>query len=153
MPCAGNSDELCGGNQRLDLYQATQTSTTSWSYMGCFTDNTSSRTLKNYIVVPGGQGATTRESCQSACQALGYTVSGVEYANECCKFPLPHFPSSRTVLTTYPTPQSATTQSSKAANPHQMEPRAATWAALVTRPRSAAATFASTSSSRRRGCR
>jgi hypothetical protein len=86
MACAGNSNEICGGNQRLDVYQSTSASSTKWTSLGCYTDSTSARTLSNYITVPGGTGATTIESCQAACLALGYSLAGVEYANECCKF-------------------------------------------------------------------
>lgn len=82
MACAGNSGEICGGNQRLDVYQ----SSTAWKFLGCYTDKVLSRTLDDYITVPGGQGATTIENCQAACRAAGYTLAGVEYANECCKF-------------------------------------------------------------------
>lgn len=86
MPCAGNSNELCGGNRLLDVYQSTTASSTQWTALGCYTDSTSARTLSHYIIVPGGQSATTIESCQAACLALGYRLAGVEYANECCKF-------------------------------------------------------------------
>jgi glucan 1,3-beta-glucosidase len=82
MACAGNPGEICGGNQRLDVYQ----SSTAWKFLGCYTDKVLARTLDDYITVPGGQGATTIENCQAACRAAGYTLAGVEYANECCKF-------------------------------------------------------------------
>jgi glucan endo-1,3-alpha-glucosidase len=82
MACAGNSGETCGGNRRLDVYQ----SSSGWASLGCYTDNASTRTLSHYITVPGGQGATTIEACQSACFALGYSYAGIEYANECCEF-------------------------------------------------------------------
>jgi len=84
MACAGNAAETCGGNLRIDIYEHT-----GWTLLGCYTDNVNARTLSNYIVVPGGQSATTIESCQAACIAAGYSLAGVEYANECCKFPYP----------------------------------------------------------------
>jgi len=83
MACAGNSAETCGGNLRLDLYEYT-----GWIPLGCYTDNVNARTLSDYVIVSGGQSATTIESCQAACKAAGYSLAGVEYANECCKFPL-----------------------------------------------------------------
>jgi WSC domain len=82
MGCAGNSAEICGGNLRIDLFQSTP-----WVSLGCYTDNVNARTLANYIIVPGGQGATTIETCQAACKAAGYLLAGIEYANECCKPP------------------------------------------------------------------
>jgi glucan 1,3-beta-glucosidase len=63
---------------------------TGWNYLGCYSDNPSARTFSYYLVVPGGQGATTIQSCVAACSALGYSLAGIEYANECCKFPLLH---------------------------------------------------------------
>lgn len=38
--------------------------------------------------VPGGAQAMTIESCQAVCLGLGYTLAGLEYADECCKLPL-----------------------------------------------------------------
>jgi hypothetical protein len=69
----------------IALFQS-PSSPSGWTFKGCYSDNPSARTLGNYIVVPGGTGATTIESCLSACKASGYSLAGVEYANECCKF-------------------------------------------------------------------
>jgi hypothetical protein len=85
MPCAGNSGEICGGNRAMDVYQSTTTSSGHWTALGCYTDSISARAMSHYITVPSGQSATTIESCQAACLALGYTLAGVEAANECCK--------------------------------------------------------------------
>jgi hypothetical protein len=41
------------------------------------------RTLPNGVAVTG---ALTVDLCTSACQAQGYTLAGVEYAGECCKY-------------------------------------------------------------------
>jgi hypothetical protein len=57
-----------------------------WNFLGCYSDNPYARTLSHYLIVPGGQGATTIQACVAACSALGYSLAGVEYANECCKF-------------------------------------------------------------------
>jgi glucan 1,3-beta-glucosidase len=70
----------------IALFQAAY-SPSGWTFLGCYTDNPTARTLTTYLVVPGGQGATTIETCLAACQALGYSLAGLEYANECCKFP------------------------------------------------------------------
>lgn len=62
-----------------------------WTALGCYTDSVSARTLSVGTSVPGGAGAMSIEACQSACVAGGYVYSGVEYAQECCKF-LPYSP-------------------------------------------------------------
>jgi hypothetical protein len=42
-----------------------------WTFLGCYTDNVS----------------MTVEACQSTCLGLGYSLAGVEYADECCQYP------------------------------------------------------------------
>jgi glucan 1,3-beta-glucosidase len=99
MACAGNSAETCGGPDRLDLYgyggasatstsalaSATATASAGWNFRGCYTDSVSARTLSHTEVVPGGASGITVEACQTVCHSLGYTLAGVEYADECCK--------------------------------------------------------------------
>lgn len=58
----------------------------SWSLLGCYTDSVSARSLAEGISVPGGATNMTVQNCQAECQALGFTLAGVEYADECCKF-------------------------------------------------------------------
>ena len=62
------------------------TSTAGWTLLGCYTDNVAARTLVNGEAVPGGASAMTVEACQSTCLGLGYSLAGVEYADECCKY-------------------------------------------------------------------
>lgn len=57
----------------------------SWTYLGCYTDNVSGRALPNGEQVPGGTNAMTNELCQATCSAAGFTIAGTEYAGECCK--------------------------------------------------------------------
>ena len=57
----------------------------SWSFLGCYTDNVSGRALPNGEAVPGGTNAMTNELCQSTCFAAGFSIAGTEYAGECCK--------------------------------------------------------------------
>jgi hypothetical protein len=93
MACAGNGAETCGGNHRMNIYQASTTTTAkSWKSLGCYTDSSSARTLVNYQ--SNAPKALTIESCQSICQTAGYTYAGVEYANECCMLssPFSRFP-------------------------------------------------------------
>lgn len=90
MPCSGNSSELCGGSNRLNVYQLS-TSTkpspepipTGWSALGCFTDNVSMRTLSQGQAVAGGYTNMSVANCISACQSAGYGLAGLEYSQEC----------------------------------------------------------------------
>jgi hypothetical protein len=45
-------------------------------------DTVSSRTLERSV----DAGSTTVESCVSACQSQMFTIAGLEYAQECCRF-------------------------------------------------------------------
>lgn len=56
-----------------------------WTFLGCYSDNVSARTLKNGLQVPGGASAMTVELCEATCIAAGYVLAGVEYSGECCK--------------------------------------------------------------------
>jgi glucan 1,3-beta-glucosidase len=58
----------------------------SWVSLGCYTDDVAGRAMKGYPV-PGGAQAMTIESCQATCLGLGYTLAGLEYADDCCKLP------------------------------------------------------------------
>ncbi len=96
MACLGNSAEICGGSNRLNIYQYI-----GWNAYGCYTDSSSARSLANNVVVPGGQSLTTTESCQAACLSAGYSLAGSEYGQECCKLILINSPSVYTMMTDY----------------------------------------------------
>ncbi len=64
---------------------ASATPSSSWEYLGCYTDSISARSLGHGVGVPGGASQMTVEACTAVCQASGYTLSGVEYSGECCK--------------------------------------------------------------------
>lgn len=96
MTCSGAPTETCGGPNRLDLYSyasttvastATTTSVsatataTGWNFRGCYTDSVAARTLGH----PYPANPMTVEKCLASCQAAGYILAGVEYAQECCK--------------------------------------------------------------------
>jgi len=101
MACAGNAAETCGGPNRLDLYSygsggtaptstktstsasATATSSAGWNFRGCYTDSVAARSLSHGEIPSGGAATMTIEACQSLCQGLGYTLAGLEYADEC----------------------------------------------------------------------
>ncbi|KAH8800438.1 hypothetical protein F5884DRAFT_685979 [Xylogone sp. PMI_703] len=65
---------------------STPTGNKSWKSLGCYSDSVAARTLSFGQQIPGGPGALTLEACQSLCQKQGYTLAGVEYADECCMF-------------------------------------------------------------------
>lgn len=90
MLCAGNSSEFCGGSNRVQLYRSTSAapppaagSPSGWKSLGCFTDDGGARTLGTQQEVLGGYLNMTVEGCLSACSSLGYSLSGLEYAQEC----------------------------------------------------------------------
>ena len=59
---------------------------TGWNFLGCYADNVNGRTLVNQVQVAGGASAMSVEACETACKAAGYTIAGVEYSGECCKY-------------------------------------------------------------------
>ena len=65
------------------------TGTKTWKSLGCYTDSVAARSLAFGQAVPGGPDALTVEICQSLCQKQGYSLAGVEYADECCTSLLP----------------------------------------------------------------
>ena len=104
MACNGNSAEICGGANRLNVYMQSTTSSSSsittsasitsstttspgatgsapagWQNLGCYTDSTGARSLNTTLYLVG---AMTVELCTSNCKAQGFTLSGVEYADE-----------------------------------------------------------------------
>lgn len=52
----------------------------STNYQGCFHEPSNGRALPNKVSTNGNN---TVESCQAACSAAGFTVSGAEYSSEC----------------------------------------------------------------------
>lgn len=59
---------------------------TGWNFLGCYSDNTTGRTLGNQVQVSGGASGMSIEACETACKAAGYTIAGVEYSGECCTY-------------------------------------------------------------------
>ncbi|KAF2817554.1 WSC-domain-containing protein, partial [Mytilinidion resinicola] len=98
MACNGDKSEFCGGSNRLNLYQVTSTATSSattsappsaeplptgWTARGCYSDSLAARTLKTFFSIPGGAEAMTVEACVAGCASSGFTIAGLEYAQEC----------------------------------------------------------------------
>lgn len=50
-------------------------------------EGTNGRALTTGMGVAGGASAMTVALCTSTCGAAGFSLSGVEYARECCKIP------------------------------------------------------------------
>ncbi|KAJ3505116.1 hypothetical protein NLJ89_g7582 [Agrocybe chaxingu] len=66
-----------------------------WTYVGCFTDIASSRTLLEAVTVdPELTPATCTEFCQGTTTApTGFNFAGTEFTSECCTYSLPSFSS------------------------------------------------------------
>jgi len=91
-PCVGNYSETCGGSDSLSLYwnghvvQPLPVFVQSFgasNLLGCFTDSNDARTLTVQVSVTGGQYNNSVESCVPTCNAAGYSIAGVEFAEEC----------------------------------------------------------------------
>lgn len=87
MLCTGDSTETCGGSGYLSLYQnpnsnlpASPSTVGPYSFVGCYTDSQSSRTLPD---ARHDDSALTVESCAAFCTSGGYSYMGTEYAGEC----------------------------------------------------------------------
>lgn len=78
MPCSGDTTQICGGSDRLTMYQLT-----SWVPMGCYTDVTTSRTLANGMYDDVTRRSMTTKLCQATCSKAGYSFAGIEYGGQC----------------------------------------------------------------------
>ncbi|KAJ7159926.1 WSC domain-containing protein [Mycena crocata] len=91
LRCAGDVSQVCGGNNRLTVFQDTSTASPPapnatipasvgdegrWNHTGCFVDSVSARALPASMSVDGG---ATAEKCTNACQDKGFSVAGLEY--------------------------------------------------------------------------
>ncbi|KAK6523447.1 hypothetical protein TWF281_001429 [Arthrobotrys megalospora] len=88
-PCAGNTAELCGGGDRIGLYQNSAyqpppkptavPKVGDFAYKGCFADSSSNRAVTDKSLVDWS--GMTVEKCIAA--AAGYKYAAVEYYGEC----------------------------------------------------------------------
>ncbi|ESZ98504.1 hypothetical protein SBOR_1166 [Sclerotinia borealis F-4128] len=89
MTCPGNVTEFCGGPNRLSLFwngkipPQTNPGSGLWKFSGCYTEGQGGRLLPYQVTPTGGASTMTVELCTSACQTGGYSLAGVEYADEC----------------------------------------------------------------------
>ena len=86
MPCAGDSTEMCGGPDAINWYYnsaivpATVTLPAGWTTYGVVAEGNGARALTYTL---WSSATNTIESCANGCAALGYTVAGTEYSQEC----------------------------------------------------------------------
>lgn len=107
MLCSGDPQQTCGGYKKIAIYSykvgststssspttyvATTTTTSpqsssapspsaSWTRLGCFTDS-KTRALSRYSETSISN--NTPVTCSALCDRKGYTLSGVQYANQC----------------------------------------------------------------------
>ena len=86
FPCAGNADQKCGGNSRLNVYrnpnqtgpQAPKT-VGAYTYFGCATD-AADRTLKGSSMASNDM---SLDKCEAFCGARGFGFFGTEFSREC----------------------------------------------------------------------
>ncbi|KAI5359093.1 putative hem peroxidase, carbohydrate-binding WSC, hem peroxidase superfamily [Septoria linicola] len=91
MPCKGNSSQICGNGNRLSVYSngntfvapITNPGPEGWISLGCYTDSTSSRSLRDEQSISAGSNAMTVSECTTACKSGGYSLAGLEYGKEC----------------------------------------------------------------------
>lgn len=108
MPCNGDASEMCGGPDRMNLWEwmgpdepePTPTSTSTppagptgptsvpypgWSKVGCYTDSTGGRALSGDLTadVTAESGPMDNRKCVEACAIRGYSLAGTEYSGEC----------------------------------------------------------------------
>lgn len=50
MSCAGDASQICGGRDAINVYEYTGVTNTAYTYLGCFTDDTSNRVMGDMTV-------------------------------------------------------------------------------------------------------
>ncbi|KAF1987032.1 WSC-domain-containing protein [Aulographum hederae CBS 113979] len=88
--CNGNANEICGGQERLSIYQDPTfpdadniVESDAYASLGCYTEGTSGRALEysQYDFLDGT--VMTTELCLDTCGAKGYPYAGTEFGGEC----------------------------------------------------------------------
>lgn len=98
MACQGDSSEICGGPDRLTIWEykggdepepsptstppagPTSTPFPGWTKEGCYTDSAAARAL-SYRANIGSE--MSNGACTAACDAAGYVYAGTEFGAEC----------------------------------------------------------------------
>ncbi|CAK7205222.1 hypothetical protein SEUCBS139899_007989 [Sporothrix eucalyptigena] len=90
--CAGDSSELCGAGNRLNVYYQTgkqtgppvaQARVGTFAYLGCYSEGTAARALASASFSSANM---TQEACATYCTSgtkTNYTLFGVEYSTQC----------------------------------------------------------------------
>ncbi|CAJ2510387.1 Uu.00g050900.m01.CDS01 [Anthostomella pinea] len=88
MGCGGNKKQICGGSNRVSIFNNTNINavaaapklTGTWQYQSCFMEPQNSRALDILIKADDNM---TIEMCTQACGDAKYPYAGVEYGREC----------------------------------------------------------------------
>jgi len=87
-PCAGKAGQSCGGPQAVLFYQqmtfipaTTISKTPNATLVGCYAEPSPKRALPGKIYVWAKN--MTVQACVNQCHSLGFTLAGVEWAQEC----------------------------------------------------------------------
>ncbi|KAF2495308.1 WSC-domain-containing protein [Lophium mytilinum] len=93
LPCNGDSGEICGGQDRLSIYQdptfpEADNIAVSSDYMslGCYTEASAGRALAYSQINEGANldgTKMTTQLCLNACGARGFPFAGTEFGGEC----------------------------------------------------------------------
>ena len=90
MVCPGaQPNEACGGPDRLSVFTngghggSNKPTVNGYSYLGCYTDSASSRTLTHVAHNDQTSKTMTVEFCTNACQNAGFKYAGTEFGGEC----------------------------------------------------------------------
>ncbi|KAK8046670.1 hypothetical protein PG996_014734 [Apiospora saccharicola] len=88
LPCSDATDELCGGNDYMSIFEDTTfpstagLTTNDYVSLGCYNDNLNAgRALGYQQDLPGS--TMTNEICIEACMALGFPYAGTEWSSQC----------------------------------------------------------------------
>jgi hypothetical protein len=87
MACSGESSQVCGGADRLTVYEDKGfiqphivASVGPYNSKGCFTEGTTERALQGYSFADPEMDPTL---CVTTCQSMNFAFAGVEYGEEC----------------------------------------------------------------------
>ncbi|KFX91560.1 hypothetical protein O988_07700 [Pseudogymnoascus sp. VKM F-3808] len=76
--CPGNTAELCGGSDRINIMMKPQSRS-----LGCYSDDVNKRTLRYQQTITNAATLMTPELCRTTCLTNGFIYSGVEYGHQC----------------------------------------------------------------------
>lgn len=86
IPCAGDATEICGGGERLNVFNNTAwvapalTQVFGVKLLGCYKEPEGGRAVVGFMY---GDNALTVESCVAECSDRGYSIAGAEFGREC----------------------------------------------------------------------